>query len=114
MFLGAVKDPASDVQCLGARQVNMVCLLFKNGGKYITRSEGPDAKRGNLILYYRTGKNVKFSFLMTDYSVRMELGLGTIHFVGPDGDTLRETHTPQDLGMKDGDVIDAFIPQVCG
>ncbi|KAK7255975.1 hypothetical protein RIF29_29404 [Crotalaria pallida] len=111
MFLEAVKERASEAQCLGARQYNLVCLLSKDGGKAITLKV---QMQNEETLFYRMGRNAKFNILVMDYCVRKQLGLGTIHFVGPDGKTLGETKTPQGLGMKDGDVIDALCHQING
>ncbi|CAL0304520.1 unnamed protein product [Lupinus luteus] len=65
-------------------------------------------------VYYRMGMNMSFKFLMNDYCQRKGLGLGTIQFMGPEGDRLKEEHTPLELGMEDGDVVDAFSHQLGG
>ncbi|KAE9592094.1 hypothetical protein Lalb_Chr19g0125601 [Lupinus albus] len=59
-------------------------------------------------VYYRMGMNMSLKYLMNDYYKRMGLGLGTIQFIGPDGNLLRENNTPLQLKLEDGDVIDAF------
>ena len=70
----------------------------------------------NNEVHYKCKKNKPLLKLMTNYSERngMKMGGQTCYRFLFDGERIRETQTPEELGMEDGDMIDAMVHQEGG
>ena len=65
---------------------------------------------GNEI-FFKMKKKAKIGKLMIAYCQRHGVNLNAVRFLF-DGERLRESQTPEDLEMEDGDVIDVMMEQV--
>ncbi|KAH0468992.1 hypothetical protein IEQ34_002224 [Dendrobium chrysotoxum] len=70
------------------------------------------SQNGNEILY-NVKPSIKFRKIMNHYCNRQSLQINTVVFLF-DGRRLRDEQTPKDLGMEDGDEIDAMLHQIGG
>ena len=59
---------------------------------------------------FRVNMRTQLHNLMAEYCVQQSLCMNSIRFLF-DGDRFRDTQTPVELEMEDGDVIDAFLAQ---
>ena len=64
-------------------------------------------------VFFRIKKSVPLKMLMDGYCVRKHVQLDTFVFM-IDGRRLRPEQTPNEVGLEDGDEIDAFTHQVGG
>ncbi|PKU71587.1 Small ubiquitin-related modifier 2 [Dendrobium catenatum] len=64
-------------------------------------------------IYYYVRPIVKFKNIMNHYCNRQSLEINNVVFLF-DGRQLRDEQTPEDLGMEDGDEIDAMLHQIGG
>ncbi|KAL7148798.1 hypothetical protein ABFS83_06G203600 [Erythranthe nasuta] len=62
---------------------------------------------------FSTFKDVPLKEIFRKFCDNQDLIYGSIRFM-IDGDRIRETHTPRDLKLEDGDLIDAFNDQIGG
>lgn len=67
---------------------------------------------GNEI-FFKIKKNTQLKKLMDAYCSRNGVIPSTVRFLF-DGDRVQESATPSDLGMEDGDEIDAMVEQTGG
>ncbi|PIA38098.1 hypothetical protein AQUCO_02800028v1 [Aquilegia coerulea] len=64
-------------------------------------------------VFFRIKRNTQLKKLMTAYCDRQSVDPNTIVFLF-DGRRLKETQTPEELDMEDGDEIDAMLHQTGG
>ncbi|KAH0791502.1 putative small ubiquitin-related modifier [Histomonas meleagridis] len=64
-------------------------------------------------IYFRVKKRAKMGRLFNVYCKRTGIDPTTMRFFHQ-GERINEEQTPDDLNLKDGDVIDAFVRQVAG
>lgn len=95
----------------------------QNGNR--TRREGGDAKeeRDNVIIklqndrnkgmYFWIGRSDPIGQILLEYCHREGLTYETQRFIF-DGARVKESHTPKDLAMENGDVIDVCTDQTGG
>ena len=67
---------------------------------------------GNIV-HFKIKRKTQLKKLMEAYCNRQSLQMDQIRFLF-DGNRLRETQSPDELEMKDDDVIDAMLFQVGG
>ncbi|KAL6586814.1 hypothetical protein OROMI_001802 [Orobanche minor] len=66
-----------------------------------------DPVRGQVKLSFLTHRDDPLRRIMLDFCDRMDLVYSSVTF-RLDGENIRETQKPVDLGMADDDIIDAF------
>jgi len=64
-------------------------------------------------IYFQIKKTTKMGKLMTAYCKKQGLVPGSVRFTF-DGNRVGTETTPNDLGMDDGDIIDAMVEQIGG
>ncbi|CEL97803.1 unnamed protein product [Vitrella brassicaformis CCMP3155] len=64
-------------------------------------------------VFFKVKKWTKFEKLMNAYHQKLALAPNSVRFLF-DGDRIAKESTPDDLGMEDGDVIDAVAEQQGG
>jgi len=64
-------------------------------------------------LQFRLKSTTKLGKAMERYSTHVDRARGTLRFLR-DGDRVLDSHTPGDLEMEDGDVIDVHTEQLGG
>ena len=67
------------------------------------------AQDGNIV-FFKLGMSTRMHRLMTAYCQRQGVDMQAVRFLF-DGARLRETHTPDDVDMEDGDAIDVMVEQ---
>ena len=64
-------------------------------------------------VFFRIKRRTQLQKLMRAYCHRLGLSEDSVRFLF-DGDRIQGTHTPEELGMQDEDVIDAMVQQIGG
>jgi hypothetical protein len=64
-------------------------------------------------VHFRIKKTTRLEKLMMAYCQRLGQSFDAVRFMF-DGDRINKEQTPNDIGLDDGDVIDAMLPQVGG
>lgn len=64
-------------------------------------------------VYFKIKKKTKLEKLMTTYCNRLGQSLDAVRFLF-DGDRIRGECTPEELGIENGDIIDAMVQQTGG
>eukprot|EP00919_Chromeraceae_sp_WS-2016_P022608 GHVR01053681.1.p1 GENE.GHVR01053681.1~~GHVR01053681.1.p1 ORF type:complete len:101 (+),score=26.98 GHVR01053681.1:69-371(+) len=70
------------------------------------------ATDGNEV-HFRIKRTTKLEKLMTAYCTRLGQNIDAVRFMF-DGDHVRKEQSPNDIGLDDGDVLDAMLPQIGG
>ena len=74
--------------------------------------QSPATQDGALV-QFKTKKTTQLKKLMKAYCERMNLQVGSTRFMF-DGERIQEGQTPNELGLEDGDQIDAMVEQLGG
>ncbi|KAL8449353.1 hypothetical protein Emag_003643 [Eimeria magna] len=64
-------------------------------------------------VYFKIKRRTKLEKLMTAYCNRLGQSIDSVRFLY-DGERVKPEKTPMDLGIEDGDVIDAMVQQTGG
>lgn len=65
--------------------------------------------------YFRVRRDEPLKQLMIRWCARSNVGdYKTIRFLDPEGVRINENKTADELGIEDGDIIDAMMDQICG
>eukprot|EP00382_Lankesteria_abbotti_P004415 CAMPEP_0113849584 /NCGR_PEP_ID=MMETSP0372-20130328/3240_1 /TAXON_ID=340204 /ORGANISM="Lankesteria abbotti" /LENGTH=102 /DNA_ID=CAMNT_0000819447 /DNA_START=90 /DNA_END=398 /DNA_ORIENTATION=+ /assembly_acc=CAM_ASM_000359 len=64
-------------------------------------------------VYFKIKKKTKLEKLMAAYCSRLGQSQDAVRFLF-DGERVKGEHTPDELGIEDGDIIDAMVQQVGG
>ena len=80
-----------------------------NADHLTLKVKSPD---GNEI-FFKIKRSTVLKKLMDAYCARQGVNSSTVRFLF-DGDRIQDTGTPSELGMDDGDTIDAMVEQTGG
>ena len=72
-----------------------------------------DCSQDGSEVYFKIKRRTKLEKLMTAYCNRLGQSIDSVRFLY-DGERVKPEKTPMDLGIEDGDVIDAMVQQTGG
>ena len=69
--------------------------------------------QGDSAITFKVKTTTKLSKIMNAYAQSQQKTVGTLRFFF-DGQRIQDEHTPQGLGIEDGDQLDVFLEQLGG